>query len=123
MKATGGAVADEDAVGFTEHVNAGDGDAAGDVGALGVGLDAAPGTTVLWWFKGLATMSTPITITAMTAAATPAIQKGPLCSGASASDERTRSGRALLGDPAMSSNTWPSSRRKSSLAIRKPPRG
>ena len=61
------------------------GTALGDVEALGVGLDVVPGTTVFWRFNGLATTSTPITTTAMTAAATPAIQKGPpRCSGMAA---------------------------------------
>jgi len=84
MKSTAGAVGDEELVGLIEHVNAGDevgvgaGDGAGEVEALGVGLDATPGTTVLCRFKGLATTKTPITTTAMAAAATPAIQNGPL---------------------------------------------
>src|ERR1700674_170454 len=84
--------------------------------ALGVGLDPPPGPTELTGrFRGLATNSTPITTVAITAAATPAIQNGPLCSGTLASDDRTRSGSAAEGDPAMSSKTWPSSWRKFSL--------
>src|SRR5580700_7501389 len=44
-------------------------------GALAVGLAPTPGTVLVgWWLSGLPTNRTPITTTAMTAAATPAIQ-------------------------------------------------
>src|ERR1700674_1540627 len=90
----------------------------GDAAALAVGLGPVPGTILLGCrFSGLPTNSTPITTRAIRVAATPAIQYGPLCSGPLASDDRTRSGRALLGDPVISSKTLPSSRRKFSLGI------
>src|SRR5256885_1458418 len=54
----------------------------GEAGALGVGLEPTPGPTVFTGrFSGLAMNRTPITTAAITAAATPAIQNGPLCSG------------------------------------------
>jgi hypothetical protein len=78
----------------------------GDGETLGVGLDPIPGPIEFAGrFSGLATNKTPMTTAAMTAAATPAIQKGPLCSGTSVSEDRTRSDRAALGDPVMSSKT------------------
>jgi hypothetical protein len=73
---------------------------------IGVGLDPTPGAWTLdGRLSGLAMKSTPTTTAAITAAATPAIQNGPLCSGASASEDRTRSDSAALGVPAMSSKT------------------
>src|SRR3981189_3759184 len=100
MKVTAGACAE--VIGAEEvHANGGRFESGVAVGmglgladgeALGVGLDPTPGATVFAGrFKGLAMKRTPITTAAMTAAATPAIQKGPRCSGASASDDRTRS--------------------------------
>src|SRR5690349_18464818 len=65
--------------------------------------------------SGPATNRTPTIRTAITAAATPAIQYGARSSGACARAERTRSGRLELGEPLTPSKTLFSSRRKSSL--------
>ena len=81
--------------------------------ALGVG--APTPTFEVGRLRGLATNNTPTMSTAMTAAATAAIQKGPRASGAWAIEERTRSRRAGLGEPLIWSNVLFSSRRKSSL--------
>src|SRR5258706_15266260 len=113
MKATGGDCAG--VIGVEAHTNGGSvesdvgdaiGLALGEAAAVGVGLDPTPGPTEFAGrFNGLATNRTPITTAAMTAAANPAIQRGPLCSGTSASEDLTRSDRAALGDPATSSKT------------------
>jgi hypothetical protein len=80
--------------------------ALGNADALGVGLDPTPvPTEFAGRLSGLATNRTPITTAAMTAAATPAIQNGPFCSGTSASEDRTRSDSAALGAPVTSSKT------------------
>lgn len=89
--------------------------ALGDAEAAGVGLDPAGPAVEGGRFSGLAMNRTPITTAAITAAANPAIQNGPRSSGPSAIEDRTRSGNAALGVPAMSSMTWLSSRRKFSL--------
>src|SRR5712664_3988155 len=83
---------------FASAVGDGLGIALGDGEATGVGLDPGTGTTgVGGRLSGLATTRTAITRAAMTAAAIAAIQKGPRCSGATASDDRTRSGSAADG--------------------------
>src|SRR5258708_1405017 len=77
----------------------------GDDEMLGAGLVTGPGTCAGFCrLRGFDTNRTPITTAAMTAAARPAIQKGPRCSGASTIEDRTRSGNAALGDPVISSN-------------------
>ena len=91
----------------------GPGDALGDAPGLAVG--APTPAFEVGRLNGLPTNSTPTTSTAITHAATVAIQKGPRASGAWAIDERTRSRRAGLGEPLISSNVWFSSRRKFSL--------
>src|SRR5258708_17651529 len=78
----------------------------GDDEMLGAGLVTGPGPCAgVWRLRGFDTNRTPITTAAMTAAANPAIQKGPRCSGAISIDDRTRSGSAAEGDPVISSNT------------------
>src|SRR2546427_1999778 len=90
----------------------GDGLRLGEALGLAVG---APTPTFEGRRSGLATKSTPTMSTAMTPAATAAIQNGPLASGASAIEERTRSRSAGLGEPLIWSSVLFSSRRKSSL--------
>src|SRR5947209_1319606 len=96
---------------------AGVGGAEGDALALGLALGEA--TTPLvdgpGRLSGLATNSTPTIKTAMTHAATPAIQYGARHSGAWVTAERTRSWSPAFGEPLTSSNALFSSRRKFSL--------
>ena len=73
------------------------GEAPGDALGLAVGT---PGPTFeVGRLPGLATNKTPTMSTAMTAAATVAIQKGPRASGAREIEERTRSRSPGLGEP------------------------
>src|SRR2546428_11821567 len=83
--------------------------------ALGLAVGAPTPTFDVGRLRGFATNSTPTMSTAMTAAATAAIQKGPRASGASAIEDRTRSRSPGLGEPLTWSNVLFSSRRKSSL--------
>src|SRR5258708_18281369 len=73
--------------------------------ALGLGVATAPGTSPVGLRFRFATTRRLTTIAAINAAAIPAIQNGPLRSGTSASEDRTRSPSAPLGEPAISSNT------------------
>src|ERR1700680_56707 len=85
----------------------------GVTAGLALGLTTGATGSGGWW-RLLATSRTPTSSTAITAAASPAIQIGPRRSGASSRAERTRSESAGLGDPLIASNALPSSRRKSS---------
>src|SRR5690348_16805662 len=86
----------------------------GETTTEGLGVGATPTGTV-GRRSGLATNSTPTIRTAMTAAATAAIQYGPRASGAVATAERTRSLSAGLGEPVTWSKTRFRSSRKFSL--------
>src|SRR6202158_1960800 len=108
MKATAGAGEVPTAL-PPAHTNAGRfdsgvGDPPGGVGEA-VGLDAGAPTGCILSRGKFPTTTMPTAIAASHAAAIPAIQNGPFCAGASESDDLTRSRRAPLGDPAMSSNT------------------
>src|SRR5713226_1905124 len=97
-----------------------DGMALGVVVATGLGLEpgvgAVPGSTLVWCRLKLATTSTPTTMAAISPAARPAIQKGPVRYGRpSARAARTRADSAGLGCPLIASNSRLRSRRKSRL--------
>src|SRR2546428_5940917 len=101
---------------FVPHWNSGrfdTGDADGDT--LGLAVATPVPTFEVGRRSGLATNSTPTMSTAITPAATVAIQKGPRDSGAAAIEARTRSRRPGLGEPVIWSSVLFSSRRKSSL--------
>src|SRR5260370_1449262 len=86
--------------------------------ALGLALATAPGTTLVRWRLKFATTNTPITIAAISAAARPAIQNGPVRAGAGwLRAERTRADSAGLGGPDIASKARFRSRRKLSRLI------
>src|SRR5260370_26302217 len=76
------------------------------------------GTAPVRWRLKFAPTNTPITIAAISAAARPAIQNGPVRAGTGwLSAERTRADSAGLGGPDMASKARFSSRRKLSRLI------
>src|SRR5437660_4791789 len=120
MNRTGGA--DEGAPGWVlaqtiaGRLGLGVGEGAG-VEGVGVGVGPATVPTGDRRLSGFATTSTPTRRTAITTAATAAIQYEPEVAGALVSEDRTRSRSAGLGEPliwSIASFTW---RRKFSLDI------
>src|SRR6266851_9457817 len=86
--------------------------------AVGLALGTVPGTTLVRWRLKFATTNTPITIAAISVAARPAIQNGPVRAGAGwLRAERTRPDNAGLGGPDIASKARFRSRRKLSRLI------